>query len=211
MSAGMPVGGVRTYAYTGDDELSFPTWAKAVRSGRTMTSSGPLIELMIEGRTIGDSIALPSGGGTLSVRATAAALQPLSSLEVVYNGQVVARVDGGDGQTRLDLSAELRVDAGGWIAARCMGPTVLWHIWPIRTAAHTSPIYIESKSGPPAAEGDRLHLTTVLDGGLAWLESLAIQADEDRHQRIRQVFLDARRRLVGRDGTSAVVSGIGES
>lgn len=197
MSAGMPVGGVRTYAHTGDEELSFSSWAKAVRGGRTMTSSGPLIELTVEGHPIGDSISVPSGGGTLSVRASAVALQPLSSLEVVLNGRVVLRVDGASGETRLELSSELRVDGGGWIAARCMGPTVLWHIWPIRTAAHTSPVYLVGKDGPPAAEGDRTHLTTILDGGLAWLDTLAIRADDARHERVRQVFLDARRRIAG--------------
>jgi hypothetical protein len=201
MSAGMPVGGVRTFAYTGDEELSFPAWSRAVRSGRTMTSSGPLIELTVDGHTIGDSISLPIGGGTLSVEASATALQPLSSLEVVMNGRVVASVEGGAGETRLELSAELRVEAGGWIAARCMGPTVLWHIWPIRTAAHTSPIYLVGRDDPEAAEGDRAYLTTILDGGLAWLDTLAIHADEARHAKVRQVFLDARRLLERRNGT----------
>jgi hypothetical protein len=201
MSAGMPVGGVRTFAYTGDEELSFQAWARAVRSGRTMTSSGPLIELTVEGHRIGDSIMVPSGGGTLNIHASAAAIQPLSALEVVFNGQVVARADGAPRQTRLELSSELRVDRGGWIAARCMGPTVLWHIWPIRTAAHTSPVYLVGKGGPPTAEADRVHLTTMLDGGLAWLDTMAIRADDARHAIVRQVFVDAKQRLA-LDGAS---------
>ena len=43
MSAGMPVGGVRTYAHLGDEEFAFANWAKAVRAGHTFTTSGPLI------------------------------------------------------------------------------------------------------------------------------------------------------------------------
>ena len=50
MSAGMPVGGVRTYAHLGDEEFTFANWAKAVRAGRTFTTSGPLIDLTVEGR-----------------------------------------------------------------------------------------------------------------------------------------------------------------
>jgi len=41
MSAGMPVGGVRTYARVGGDELSFASWARAVRAGRTFTTTAP--------------------------------------------------------------------------------------------------------------------------------------------------------------------------
>lgn len=208
MSAGMPVGGVRTFAYTGDEELSFPSWARAVRSGRTMTSSGPLIELTVEGRRIGDSIIVPSGGGTMSVQASASALQPLTSLEVVFNGQVMARADSVPGQSKLDLSSEIRVDKGGWIAARCTGPTVLWHIWPIRTAAHTSPVYLVGKGAPPTAEADRVHLTTILDGGLAWLDTMAIRADDARHSMVRQVFVDAQQRLAF-DGATATPASTG--
>jgi hypothetical protein len=197
MSAGMPVGGVRTYAYTGGDHLSFASWANAVRCGRTITSSGPLIELTVEGHSIGDSISVPRTGATLAVWASAAAHQALSSLEVVFNGRVVARVDGAAGDTQLELTSEIRVDGeGGWIAARCSGPTVLWHIWPVRTAAHTSPVYLLGSDARPTAETDRVHLSTILDGGLAWLDTLAIRADDARHERIRQVFLDAQRRLL---------------
>jgi hypothetical protein len=58
-------------------------------------------------------------------------------------------------------------------------------------------VYLVCKEGPPPAEGDRAHLTTILDGGIAWLDRLAIRADEERHARVRQVFLDARRRIAG--------------
>ena len=197
MSAGIPIGGVRTFAHIGDEDLSFPAWARAVRAGRTITSSGPFVELAVEGRALGDSLALPAGGGTLSVEASAAAHQPLGSLEVVMNGRVVARVDGAEGETRLQLSSELRAEGGGWIAARCEGPTILRHLWPVRTAAHTSPIYLVGGDGPPGGECDRTYLTTILDGGLAWLDTLAIRADDERHARIRQVFLDARRLITG--------------
>jgi hypothetical protein len=48
MSAGMPVGGVRTYAQLGDEEFTFANWGRAVRAGRTFTTSGPIIGLEIE-------------------------------------------------------------------------------------------------------------------------------------------------------------------
>jgi len=62
MSAGMPVGGVRTYAHLGDEEFSFQSWACAVRAGRIFTNSGPLIGLAVEGHAPGDEVRLPAGG-----------------------------------------------------------------------------------------------------------------------------------------------------
>ena len=74
MSAGMPVGNVRTYAYTGDDELSFDSWARAVRAGRTYTTSGPLVRFSVEGRQPGDELKLPAGGGHVHVEAEVTSL-----------------------------------------------------------------------------------------------------------------------------------------
>ncbi|MBM3501743.1 MAG: hypothetical protein FJX74_24070, partial [Armatimonadetes bacterium] len=83
MSAGMPLGGVRTYAHLGDEEFDFAGWARAVRAGHTFTTSGPLIGLSVEGRAPGDEIRLPGGGGTVEVEAWVDSLQPVHKLQVV--------------------------------------------------------------------------------------------------------------------------------
>jgi hypothetical protein len=195
MSATMPVGGVRTYAAIDTADLTFATWAAAVRAGRTVTSSGPLIELRVEGRSIGDDIALPTGGGTLSVEAQASSVQPITALELVHDGRVVERVEEPAGTERLRISTRVQAGGPGWIAARCEGPGIAWHEWPVRTAAHTSPVYLSGPGTRRDDAADRLFLTTIIDGGLAWLDTLAIPADAQRHARIRNVFQEARARL----------------
>ena len=197
MSAGMPLGGVRTFAWIGDAGLSFGAWAEAVRAGRTMTSSGPLIDLRVDGRMVGDVVKLPPGGGTLEVVASARAVTDLGSLEIVLDGRVIECVVGRPGQRRLELSTRVHVTGTGWIAARCQGPTLLYHEWPVMTAAHTSPVYLDGPEARVANSSDRVFLSTMLEGGLAWLDSLATRADPQRHDRIRAVFVDARRRLDG--------------
>ncbi|MDQ6793308.1 MAG: CehA/McbA family metallohydrolase [Chloroflexota bacterium] len=195
MSAGMPLGGVRTYAWIGEEEFSFAAWAKAVRSGRTSTSSGPLVEMTVDGHAVGDTIAVGSGDATLEVDARATSVQPLGALELVLNGRVVERAEAQPGASVVTLKSRLSVQGGGWIAARCDGPSVLWHEWPIRTAAHTSPVYLAGGRGGPEGGDDRVFLMTILEGGLAWLDTLAIPADDAQHERIRRVFLDAMRQL----------------
>jgi len=196
MSAGMPLGGVRTYTRVGDRELSFETWAAAVRAGRTITSTGPFIDLRVDGRGLGDEIVLPGNGGTLTVEAVATCFQPLRRLEIVHDGKVVAATEPDGDRHRLAMSTTVHANASGWIAARCEGPDTLWHVWRMRPAAHTSPIYLVGAntlaSGPAA---DLAYLQTIVEGGLTWLDGLATRADPATHLRLRQTFLDAQRVL----------------
>jgi hypothetical protein len=212
MFAGMPVGGVRTYAHLGDQEFSFANWGKAVRAGRTFTSSGPLLSLQVEGKTIGDEIKLPEGGGTLEVVASAVSMQPFHELQLVVNGEVVASetagqgANPGPGSTRgsnygaeaLRLQTHLRLDRTSWIAARCSGKLKLWQGWPVYTAAHTSPVYVKVGENELFNPSDATYMLTILEGGLAWLDTLSIPADAERQRRVRGIFTAAQEHLSGR-------------
>ena len=166
MSAGMPVGGVRTYAHLGDEEFAFANWARAVRAGHTFTTSGPLIGLLVEGRAPGDEMRLPAGGGTLGVEAWVQSVQPFHELQIVVNGQVVARevTDGGALETRL--RSNVRLEGSAWIAARCVSQLKVWHCWPIHIAAHTSPVYVCCDDEELFNPSDATYMLTLIDGGL---------------------------------------------
>ena len=61
MSAEMPVGAIRTYARLDPDAApTFAAWSAAVRAGRTFATSGPVIELSVDGHEPGDVLALPA-------------------------------------------------------------------------------------------------------------------------------------------------------
>ena len=145
MSAGMPVGNVRTYAHTGDDELSFDSWARAVRAGKTYTTSGPLVRFAVEGRQPGDELTLPAGGGTVHVEAEVTSLTgPVNRLEIVLNGAVVAQEESSAGARSLKLSTAIQVPGSGWLAARCVSESRAWSVWPQHIAAHTSAVYVKA-------------------------------------------------------------------
>ncbi len=200
MFAGMPLGGVRTYAYLGDEEFTFANWARAVRAGRTFTTSGPIIGLRVEGRVPGDEIRLPAGGGTLAVEAWAESTLPFHELEVVVNGRVVARETSDEGVTKLALNANVRLEGSGWIAARCGSRHIVWHGWPVHVTAHTSPVYVVAEDADLFSPSDATYMLTLLDGGLTWLDTLSIPADPGRHERIKDVFRAAQAELEGRLG-----------
>lgn len=191
MSAGMPVGGVRTYAHLGDAPLTFANWARAVRGGRTFTTSGPLIGLSVEGRSPGDEIQLPASGGTLGVQAWADSVHPIHALELVVNGRVVDRAAAPDGQHRIQLDSVVRLQGSAWIAARCVSRLVVWHCWPVNVAAHTSPVYVVAGGQEIFSPSEATFMLTMLDGGLTYLDTLSIPASPEKHNQIKQVFRQA--------------------
>ena len=112
MTATVPLGQIRTWARLRDDDaLTFDSWATAVRQGRTFVTSGPLIELSIDGHGPGDTIEV-SGSATLEVELTARAAQDVvSDLELVVDGTVVAS-ESADPPAR-DLALRHRVHVQG--------------------------------------------------------------------------------------------------
>jgi hypothetical protein len=195
MSAGMPVGGVRTYARLGDDEFTYDNWAKAVRAGHTFTTSGPLIDISVDGKSMGDSIHLPAGGGTLEVQATARSVAPFHVLQIVRNGQVIAEQKADAGACEARLSAHVRVDSSSWVAARCLSMLKLWHCWPVQMAAHTSPVYITVDDREQFSPSDATYMLTMLDGGLTWLDTLSIPANPERQADIKAFYQQAKHSL----------------
>lgn len=192
MSAGMPVGNVRTYAMIGDEELSFDRWSDAVKAGRTFTTSGPLITFDVEGATSGDVLQLPAGGGDLHLTAHAQVVSgTLNRLQVVQNGRIVAETLSSEGAKSLRLDTEIHADSSGWVAVRCSGNDLAWSVWPQYLIAHTSPVYLDVGGVRQWDSSVANYLVTTLEGGVAWLDTLATHESEQRHQQIRQVFRDA--------------------
>ena len=198
MWAGMPVGGVRTYAQLGDAEFTFANWAKAVRAGRTFTTSGPLIGMSVEGQTPGAAIALPAGGGTLAIEAWVQSVQPFDEIQIVANGQIVARQAAIPGAAETRLQAQVHLPGSAWVAARCVSHHKVWHGWPIHVAAHTSPVYVRCGDEELFSPSDATYMLTLIDGGLTWLDTLSIPANPERQAAIRGVFESARASLQGR-------------
>ena len=192
MSARQALGALRTYARIGtEDELTYERWRDAVRTGRTISTSGPLLDLQVDGRSIGDTITMPQGGGTVEIVAMAQAFHPIGFLEIVFNGKVVAAVTGKAGARELSISERLIVPASGWIAARCGG----LETQPITQNAHTSPIYVscgdERIFDGPAAE----HMLALVEGGITYLDTMAACFDEATRKRMVRQFREAQKDL----------------
>lgn len=202
MSAAMVMGSIRTYAYLGDAPFTFDAWGEAIKAGRTFASTGPLLDLRVEGRRPGDVIDLPKGGGTLAVEVIAESLAPLATIEVVVNGQVVATAQPQPGALSTTMRAQVPVAGSGWIAARCTSNQSGWALSTRGVAAHASPVYVVVDGAELYNPSSATYMLTLLEGGMTWVDTLSIPADPQTHQRVRGVFEQAHQSLHARMHTA---------
>lgn len=191
MSTEVPVGAVRGYVHLRDGAaLSFETWAAAVRAGRTFVTSGPILELLVDGHEPGDVLAR-SGPGPVEIAVRARAAQPvIGEVEVVVNGRVVAATSDAAGTTDLALHETIEIAAGSWIAARSRSRHHIESAFATSMAAHTSPVYVEVTDRPlvPTA-ADAAVVEQVILGTRAWIAEIAAVAEPAERARML-AFLD---------------------
>lgn len=180
MTSDVPVGIYRTYAYIPEDqEFTYESWCRALRSGNTFLSGGPLLRFTVNGQTMGATVRL-SGAGTIEVEASARSILPIHTLQVVQGGQVVALTEENNGAHELRLAASLKVKGHTWLAARAAGPdySAIPHHdgWGRGIMAHTSPVYVACGGDYQLFDADAAqYMLTLLDGGLAYIRNRSRQ------------------------------------
>lgn len=193
MGAYCALGWQRTYAkLDANKPLTYSNWAKAVRAGRTISTSGPLLDLTADGHAIGDTLRMSKDGGTVEVRVIAESYMPLSKVELVYNGNVIAVESSSKGSKVLSIRGKFKIPGSGWFAARCQG---LPNHPGAYTAAHTSPVYCTCGNtrlfNGPAAE----HMLALVEGGIEYLKTIATSFDEVAQKRMVKQFSEVQKEL----------------
>ena len=186
MGAYCALGSLRTYAkLDARKPFTYESWAAAVRAGRTISTNGPLLDMWVEGRHIGDTLKMPAGGGTVEVKAVAESAWKVGRVELVLNGRVVAHEAARRGAERLTLSARVTVSGSGWIAARCSGAgTAPAHYM----AAHTSPVYLQCGRTTPFDGPALEHMLNLTRGGIDYLETLSTRFDDREQERMIKIY-----------------------
>jgi hypothetical protein len=175
MSAEVPVGAVRTYARLDPaGPPSFGAWADAVRAGRTFATSGPVIELTVDGHPPGDVVSLPASGGRLETKVRVRAAQPVvSAVEIVVNGRVVESREAPAPSDDLELATTIDVRAGSWIAARSRSEHEIHSAFNSSMASHTSPVYVEVTDRPLFVADEAGPVLEIIRGTADWLRTMA--------------------------------------
>lgn len=123
--------------------LSSRGWLSALAQGRSFITNGPFLELQVEGRLPGETLAL-KGPRSLKVSARGVGRRDFRGLELLYNGEVVESTgnQSAGGHFEARIRRRLSISGPGWIALRI----------PLEAGenefgkplyAHTSPVYLE--------------------------------------------------------------------
>ncbi len=152
-----PAGYSRSYVHV-NGKKSIEEFRELWRQGRNFVTNGPMLFLTAEGQhEPGDTLQLPAEGGTMRLKVRAISDQPLRSLELIANGDVVSRAALEPNTRSAQLSFILKVAQGTWLAARATDEDQLLseeelkgysrpgNIRELPTRlrfAHTSPIYV---------------------------------------------------------------------
>lgn len=197
-----PPGTDRTYAKIGGP-LTLAAWMAAVKAGRTMATTGPLVFMTAGDREPGDELRLPATGSRqVAVKIEVSGFAPVSDVELVVNGriQTVARQTPAPGAPGVFASAiyDATVDLpdGGWVAARVRGPASRFFGDSI-AFAHTSPVYVVREGRPPfVASADAAFLAEVVRAIRARVERGPWRSSADRDAMMRE--LDEAERVYAR-------------
>ena len=115
------VGSARTYVYTGDRGLDAEAWFEGLRQGRAFVSTGPLVELTVNGMMPGEEVRLAAGGGEVEVSGRVQSITPLETVTLIFNGEPVEKIALAADRKRADFTKRLKVAQSGWYHLRAEG------------------------------------------------------------------------------------------
>jgi Tol biopolymer transport system component len=173
-------------ALTGDAFLA------AVGAGRGMATNGPLVDLTVGDAKPGDTVTVAHGGLRVAYSASLRSNVAVDHLELVWNGEVAARLSPGrDGQT-ADVQGTIVVDGAepdaedagtsvpggaglwtptqpielrgsGWLVLRAWNSVPNDDVLDIYPFATTSPIYVSVEGRPRRSRGSAEYFLRWLD------------------------------------------------
>lgn len=119
-------------------ESAYDAWAEGVRRGEVLLTNGPLLEFTANGHSSGAQAEWTGDSHAVRGRATVSYFRPIAHVEIVRNGEVVARASGDGEAEELELDFHLELEGSAWLAARATALTL--EGGPV-IQAHTNPVY----------------------------------------------------------------------
>jgi hypothetical protein len=192
MSAGMLLGGIRTYAQLGDHELNYDHWMQAIRAGNTFATVGPLATMRVEGVEPGGQLRLPATGAIVQVEWEVESVRmPIDRVEVIIGGLVADDTTVG-GELSARGCAAVPVSRSSWIALRIRGS---YRGNPDDIAAHTSAVQVLVEGSELFSEHDSMTVLDQIQGAIAYVDTIATRPDARRYRALRATLETAYNRL----------------
>jgi len=186
-----PLGYCRVYAHLQGD-FGCREWFQALKAGRSFATNGPMLFFTVNSREPGETILVPpkaAGNATqLRVYAEARTAGQIDSLEVVWKGQVIKRLQATNKESVLKVDFEVDAKESGWLAARAFEkPGLTVHF------AHTNPIYVRVGDDPGVVPDDAKFLLAWLDRDMKVIENLPDLHNDAGREALLALFRRARK------------------
>ncbi|MGE3780666.1 MAG: CehA/McbA family metallohydrolase [Pirellulaceae bacterium] len=170
-------------------------WLRELQAGRTFITNGTFLELSVDGRSAGDTIALAQPA-TLQVEARGIGRNDFRGLELIHNGEIVQRQSsrGIAGHFESQAKWELPVGEPGWVALRI----------PLEAGrnefdkplfAHTSAVYVEVAGRKIFRREVAQDLVREMESSLAPIRSQGQFRDDSQREGVLQVYREGISRL----------------
>ncbi len=165
------VGSSRTFVRTDNKRLEMQGWFDALRQGHAFVSSGPLVELTVNGKIAGDEVTL-TAPGDVDVALRVRSIVPLDHVFLVAGGVTVAEVPLSGDRRTATLTRSIRFAQSGWIHLRAEGkPSERFPLDTTYAQAFTNPVWI-TVAGRPVRNRD------AADYGVKWIDKLQKMAED---------------------------------
>ncbi len=166
------LGAMRTYVRPDDGERTMGGWLTGLRDGHAFVTNGPLVELTVNGRIAGETLALAAGTGTVSVSARVRSITPLTRAFIVHNGEEVAEVPLSENRQSGDYEGEVEITGSGWIHLRAVGaPEESFPLDARFAQGFTNPVWM-------VVGGEAIRDLASAEYGMQWIDKLTEMALE---------------------------------
>ena len=140
-----PVGLNRVYVNQ-DGPVNKDLFLSNIKAGKSFVTNGPLLSLQVNNASAGDSILMGGVEKTISYKAMLRSNTPVEFLELVWNGNIIAKLAMDSSNKNADVSGTVKVKEPGWLLLRAWSINAHPDLPDMYAYASTNPIYFISSN-----------------------------------------------------------------
>ena len=179
-----PVGFNRVYVQL--ESFSYENFLAAMKAGRSFTTNGPILELVVDENHGPGSRLSRARGEPLHVEATVRSKGTIETAELIVNGKIAKKVT--DGGSEVRFTTELNLEESSWIALRAFEQS----LGEPQFFGHTSPVYVSVDDLPIRVPEDIRYLLEKVDRLIDYTKNVDGFREESQRQETLLLYRQAR-------------------
>jgi hypothetical protein len=178
----------RVYARC-EGNFTYESWLNGLQAGRTFITNGPALFLQVNDSQPGDTLS-HNPDSPLEIEVSWQSWYPLHTVELVFNGTVLAAQVYPDGSRRGQWRLPFVSREAGWLAARVFSRRRDSFYQPL--FAHTSPVRLQAGHLPPARAASAAFFVKSLAKAADWVRLSGKFNTERQQSELLDLFKAAR-------------------